>query len=146
MQACWALMLRYEGPLSLPFDGLFCNDPRASWLCRNNSKPGRSADECWVVHAAPAWSEAHLSADPGWIAEQLEAVLLAYGAPPAMGRELHRWRYASCEGRAPSDAYWDPDTCIGVCGDWLAGGRVEGAWLSARALAERITQSVSLQP
>lgn len=146
MQACWALMLRYADPLSLPFDGLFCNDPRASWLCRNNSKPGRSTDECWVVHAAPAWSEAHLGADPGWIAEQLEAVLRAHGAPPAIGRELHRWRHASCEGRAPRDAYWDPDTCIGVCGDWLAGGRVEGAWLSARVLAERIGETVSVRP
>ena len=138
MRACWALMLGYSRPIDLPFDGLFCKDPRASWLCRNTSKPGRGDSECWVVHGAPAWSEAHLASDHAWIVEELESVMRGYGAPAASVRLLHRWRYASCEGRAPQDAYWDPERRVGVCGDWLLGGRVEGAWLSARALAEKI--------
>lgn len=138
MRACWALMLCYPDRLDLPFDGLFSKDLRASWLCRNNAKPGRGDAECWVVHGAPAWSEAHLAADRAWIAEELESVMRGYGAPAASVRLLHRWRYASSEGRAPQDAYWDPERRVGVCGDWLLGGRVEGAWLSARALAEKI--------
>lgn len=27
---------------------------------------------------------------------------------------------------------------LGVCGDWLDGGRVEGAWMSGRELAQRV--------
>jgi hypothetical protein len=27
---------------------------------------------------------------------------------------------------------------LGLCGDWLHGGKVEGAWLSGRALAQQV--------
>ncbi len=33
---------------------------------------------------------------------------------------------------------FDPDLAIGACGDWCGGPRVEGAFLSGLALAERI--------
>jgi predicted NAD/FAD-dependent oxidoreductase len=28
----------------------------------------------------------------------------------------------------------------GLCGDWLNGGKLEGAWLSGRALAQQVLQ------
>jgi len=31
--------------------------------------------------------------------------------------------------------WWDAHAGLGLCGDWLHGGKVEGAWLSGRALA-----------
>ena len=34
---------------------------------------------------------------------------------------------------------------IGLCGDWLNGGDVQGAWLSGRALAAQILQSTQIQ-
>jgi predicted NAD/FAD-dependent oxidoreductase len=33
---------------------------------------------------------------------------------------------------------WAHASRLGMCGDWLNGGKVEGAWLSGRALAEAI--------
>jgi predicted NAD/FAD-dependent oxidoreductase len=36
---------------------------------------------------------------------------------------------------------WRPDIGLGLCGDWLNGGKVEGAWLGGRALAERVLRS-----
>lgn len=35
---------------------------------------------------------------------------------------------------------WDPDLGVGLCGDWLNGGKVEGAWLSGAALARQVLQ------
>jgi renalase len=31
---------------------------------------------------------------------------------------------------------------LGLCGDWLHGGKVEGAWLSGQALAARLMAGV----
>ena len=33
---------------------------------------------------------------------------------------------------------YEPGAGVGVCGDWLHGDRLEGAFLSGRALAARI--------
>jgi len=46
---------------------------------------------------------------------------------------------------APSPAsagqcWWDATQGLGVCGDFLGGTGVEGAWLSARALASALLQ------
>ena len=37
---------------------------------------------------------------------------------------------------------WDAGAGVGLCGDWVNGGRVEGAWLSGHALAQRVLASV----
>ena len=36
---------------------------------------------------------------------------------------------------------WRPDIGLGLCGDWLNGGIVEGARLGGRALAESVLRS-----
>ena len=41
-------------------------------------------------------------------------------------------------------AVWLPAVRVGLCGDWLQGGRVEDAWLSGRALAMSVMASVPL--
>jgi len=33
---------------------------------------------------------------------------------------------------------WEAQAGLGLCGDWLNGGKVEGAWLSGQSLAEQI--------
>lgn len=33
------------------------------------------------------------------------------------------------------------DLGLGLCGDWLNGGKVEGAWRSGRKLAQQIVES-----
>jgi len=48
---------------------------------------------------------------------------------------MHRWRYAS-GGLENSIRFLSlPNVGLGLCGDWLNGGRVEGAWLSGFNLA-----------
>jgi predicted NAD/FAD-dependent oxidoreductase len=38
----------------------------------------------------------------------------------------HRWRYADTEPALDKGCVWDAGR-IGLCGDWLNGGKVEGA-------------------
>jgi predicted NAD/FAD-dependent oxidoreductase len=57
MRACWALMLRFGAPVDLPFDAAFVNQGPLRWIARNSSKPGRSGEEMWLLHARAEWSE-----------------------------------------------------------------------------------------
>ena len=72
------------------------------------------------------------------------------GALPAPERigyaAAHRWRYASGSVQLPQACAWRAELRIGLCGDWLNGGDVQGAWLSGRALAAQILQSTQIQP
>ena len=59
----------------------------------------------------------------------------------------HRWRYA--RGRATGDqpdALFDEAAAVAVCGDWLAGERVEGALTSGMAAAGFMLGSQARRP
>ena len=61
-----------------------------------------------------------------------------------MAASAHRWRYADTEPALDKVCVWDAGQRIGLCGDWLNGGKVEGAWLSGQALARQVAQSFGL--
>src|SRR5690606_33995810 len=89
---------------------------------------------------SPVWSALHLEAEPEWVAGELarafrEVVPGAAGIPDPV---VHRWRYALPPAPRPEPCLWDRERGIGACGDWCAGPRVEGAFLSGAALAGRI--------
>jgi predicted NAD/FAD-dependent oxidoreductase len=50
----------------------------------------------------------------------------------------HRWRYSGPGTKSHAACLFDAGLRAGACGDWLAGSRVEGAYLSGLALAENI--------
>jgi predicted NAD/FAD-dependent oxidoreductase len=141
LRPCWAVLVAYDQPLDVPLDGAFVEHPVLSWAARNSSKPGRPAGEAWVLHAAAEWSEAHLEDNRQEVTSEL---LYAFGA--ALGRELptptyadaHRWRYALPDPPLKEPCFFDEATGLGVGGDWCGGPRIEGAFLSGAALAERV--------
>jgi predicted NAD/FAD-dependent oxidoreductase len=55
---------------------------------------------------------------------------------------VHRWRYADCDKFSQSGYGWDVDQNIGLCGDWLNGGKVQGAWISGYRLAQKVIHHV----
>jgi hypothetical protein len=138
---CWAVMLGFDKQLPLPFDGAFIDDSPLSWISRNRSKPGRTDREAWVLHASPTWSREHLEADHQTVSEELQrAFWLAAGhktPQPAYGA-VHRWRYGRVETPVGEACLFDPDLRIGACGDWCLGGKIEAAFASGRAMADRI--------
>ncbi|ATB38619.1 amine oxidase, flavin-containing [Cystobacter fuscus] len=140
MEPCWSVMAGFAAPVPLPVDGAFIHGSPLSWASRDNSKPGRPEGERWVLHATPDFSREHLEDSPEAVAPLLvEAFSRAAGVDVRPVRTVaHRWRYAQAESPLTEGALFDDKRGLGACGDWCAGSRVEGAYLSAMALSRRI--------
>jgi len=138
---CWAVMLGFEQPLPVPYDGAFIHGSPLSWVARNSTKPGRSPEEAWVLHAGPEWSATHIDAPPDQVIATLQREFGQASRaefPPPVHAAAHRWRFALPSEPLRIGAWWDAETRVAVCGDWCEGGRIEGAFLSGLAAAERV--------
>jgi predicted NAD/FAD-dependent oxidoreductase len=138
MQPCWTVLMQFAAPLELPFEAAFINTGPLSWVARNSSKPGRKGQESWVMHATPTWTQEHLELKAKEIGPLLIDAFQSLGGPLPATWSAHRWRYASSDTSIAIGSVLDTEKAIGICGDWLNGGRVEGAWLSGQALANEI--------
>ncbi|MGW8421915.1 MULTISPECIES: NAD(P)/FAD-dependent oxidoreductase [Comamonas] len=66
----------------------------------------------------------------------LKAFAKLGGSDPASVQvTAHRWRYGDTANRLNMGSWWDAAASLGMCGDWLHNGTVEGAWLSSISLA-----------
>lgn len=142
MLPCHSFVLTLDRPSPVAFEGLFVNGSPIAWLARDNSKPQRPDQECWVVHLTPTASQEHLLTD----AERLWSLLrvwltdlnLGIDWQQAQARDLHLWRYARPGDTHQNGVLPHPERPLWLCGDWLANGRVEGAWLSGLQAATAI--------
>lgn len=144
MEPCWALLIHSARPIDLPFDGLFINQGPFTWLAKNTSKPGRGSEENWVVHASPEWSREHLALTPDKACALLTRAFgdLFHDMPvdnlpvfKLLQMSAYRWRYASSAAPAAEQPYALSEDGLALAGDWLAGGKVAGAYQSGFALA-----------
>lgn len=139
MLGCWTVMARFSESLHIPFDAAFINDQIISWVSRNNSKPGRSGPETWTIHANPQWSQQWIELDREVASKHILECTQKLGLHCENAEiSIHRWRYASGATNLGPGFILDSDMKLGLCGDWLNGGRVEGAWLSGLKLANAI--------
>lgn len=141
MDPCWAVLLGYDAPLGLPFEGAAVAGSPLAWIARNDSKPGRQHGEALVLHANPAWSHKHLEQTPEEVLPMLIEALhetLGRDLGPAIYAAAHRWRYAQVAAPSPGGPRFDAGVGVGICGDWTAGPRIEAAWLSGIALARQM--------
>lgn len=142
MRPCWAAIAGFRSSVSLPFDAAFVNTGPLRWIARDSSKPGRPGSETWVLHATTTWSETHLEDSEADVMQAMTAAFTALGGAEPDTLTLHRWRYAEPVQTNANKLYiWDSVAKLGLCGDWLNGGRVEGAWLSGQALARAMTST-----
>jgi predicted NAD/FAD-dependent oxidoreductase len=132
---CWAVAVAFDTPLELPYQGLQTKHPVLLWLTNNSSKPGRDNErEWWVLNASPDWSRDHKDAQPAAVqAALLNAFNDLTGCAWAEPGEVvtHRWLYARYQPQHSPGYLWFAEQRFGVIGDWLQGGRVEGAFNSA---------------
>jgi hypothetical protein len=139
MDGCWTVMARFSERPNFPFDAAFVNGEKISWICRNQSKSFRSGIESWTIHASPKWSQENIELMPQEASIQLLACAKQLGLDCSDAEiSIHRWRYASGFVSPSPEFVFLPKLNLGLCGDWLNGGRVEGAWLSGRKLAGQI--------
>jgi renalase len=141
MHPCWAALVAFDDRVKAPFDGAFVSSSPLAWIARDRSKPRRQLAETWVLHASADWSVSHLgdSADAvGPFLLNAFADLVRAQLPHPVHLSAHRWRHACADPALAVGALADDDARLVVCGDWCLGNRVEAAFLSGRAAAERI--------
>ncbi len=144
MEPCHAVMVAFDSPLDVPFDAAFVQGSPLSWIARNDSKPGRADATTWVLQTTVEWSEAHVPADTSGLAPVLlEAFEKTVGVtlPPTTHVAVHRWLYARCSAPICEPFLHDAVRNLGVCGDWMIGGRVEGAFTSGHSLGEAMVRA-----
>lgn len=140
------LALVVRAPAVTGCDAAFVRGAPLGWIADNASKPGqpRAAPHLWTLHATSDWSAAHFD-DPR--AAIVQTMAATFGAITGLDRaaieplHLYRWRHArpAPDAPAPAEPYLhDLGTNVAIAGDWLAGGRVEGAWLSGGAAAQAV--------
>lgn len=141
MQPCWAVMLGFEQAPSLSWDAAFVNHGPLAWIARNDARPGDRGAPAWIGHADSAWSQEHLEDSPESVASSLHAAMIeldaAFDAPPAL-HIAHRWRYARADSPLSGPILAEDARRLVLAGDWCAGERVEGAWISGMAAAKRL--------
>lgn len=143
-QPCWTAMFAFDGRLASERDCVR-ETGVINWAARNSAKPGRRGPEAWVVQAKPDWSAAHIELAADEVAARMRAALgaaLGIVVPEPAVSAAHRWRYAMSSG-SDLGALWSETSRIGICGDWLLGPRVENAWVSGKALASRMLETVA---
>jgi len=98
----------------------------------------------WTIHGSPAWSQDNVELSKEDAQNQMVQCLTKLGLNCQDAEiNMHRWRYASGGLDNSTGFFVLPDIGFGLCGDWLNGGRVEGAWLSGLELALKLKQMPS---
>lgn len=147
--SCWISVIEIADKLETDAELILGEHPVLKRCTKDSAKPGRSGNSdrvTWVLEANPIWSKANLAAEP----TDVEKILLeAFKScltecsshvklSPTFSR-THRWLYSRHQANRSADSFlWDENCQIGVCGDWLASGDLEGAWQSATDLADHL--------
>lgn len=129
------------------WEGLFAPHPDIAWMASNSSKPGAVdiSDPLWTIHAGPVLSQRACTDQAAAVAE-LEAIVADLMAGPIHTQHVHLWRYATASREIHAEGYWRDSGCgrVYAAGDWLHGGRLEGAWRSGRAAAQACSEALAL--
>ncbi|NNF65939.1 MAG: NAD(P)-binding protein [Gammaproteobacteria bacterium] len=141
MRACYALMLGFDKPLSLPWQAARVLDADISWISVNSSKPKRPDDFTLVVHSTNKYADANIDRPIPQVQEHLLAELSAVigtDCSHATFCQLHRWRYANIDKQPGPACLVDTTMQLAGCGDWFKAGRVEAAFTSGNEVASKV--------
>lgn len=146
MAPCLAVAARYSRRL-IPWDGVQCHDhPILSWIGHDSSKRQdlHPQSTILVFHTTAEFSDVNYASEETQVTE---AIIRA--ASEVVGEDLsapqtsffHRWRYATAARTSDLNqqivSYGLPAKLV-LAGDAIAGGKVEGAWLSGLSAAQHL--------
>lgn len=141
----WAVMAAFDVPLGTPYAALKSSTGPLAWAARQPTKPGRSSEEAWVLHASQAASRALLEQPAEDVTRQLLeafAAVTGHSATPYWAM-AHRWRYAFVEVPAGQPFGWSAALQVGSCGDWRIGPRIEAAFVSGHGLGTALVTALA---
>lgn len=147
MSPVWALMVRLEEVL-LPDQDVFSDMSEIiRWVCRNQTKPGRSGrGENLVIHASQSWSREAEEAEAEMVAEELwNEVSHRLSLPPVRPALMtaHLWRHGIVDTSLGDSFLFSTQHLVGVGGDWCLGRLGEHAYESGSGLGRAITNALS---
>ena len=125
-------------------DGAFVNgDPVLGWVADDGRRRGDDAPVL-VAHSTAGFAAGHLD-DPEAAQDPMVDALqrrLEISSAPAYAH-VHRWSFAR-PTKQRNEPFLLDDHGLGVCGDgWHGKSRVEGAYLSGRALGQAFVERLS---
>ena len=145
MAGCQTVVV--SAPAHPHFDAAFVHGAKLAWIADNASKYAQATGPThyWTLHAGVDYSTQYIDAEPSDLAAELLEEFTAITGFERSRIEFvhgHRWRYARPSPSAPEPAEPPyaglPDNGLALAGDWLAGGRIEGAWRSGVAAARAL--------
>ncbi|GAB4213128.1 MAG: FAD-dependent oxidoreductase [Synechococcales cyanobacterium] len=144
---CLSVMAGYAPPEAVPtWKGMRCvGDPYLSWVALDSSKRVDSRDPVLVIQSTATFAQQYLEATAEDLQQAAQILLKQVGqrldpwmATP-LWHQIHRWRYALPEETVGLTSLATTSPLPLICaGDWCAGSRVEGAWLSGLDAAAQL--------
>ncbi len=138
---CWAVTMVFAKKIAPEFDAAFIHGFPVSWAARDSSKPSRTSSEAWVLHGNPEWSRTHIRAKPEFVVETLLRSFLhtvGCSAENPVSSQAVLWQYAKATNPISENCLWDASVMACLFGDWCCMSRVEDAFLSGAAAADRV--------
>lgn len=161
LSAVWVTMVAFEAPVPVPggMEGAFVQgSPVLSWVGNNTAKlqlqhGGQySSMQCWTLISTNSYGQSNKVPQervPADVAAKITAEMLdafqqvlgpagAVQLPKPVFTRVQLWGAALPLNSPKVPCILDPAARVGVCGDWLTGASIQSAWLSGRALADRL--------
>ena len=150
----------FEGSLDLPFSFATITADASAVTVAISESSRRSAagvsqdaeknQEVWVLQSATGWAKRALDEELDldvMATKLLESFAAALGRdvkslPAVLASTASVWPYGDMDYAVPGGCVWREEIRLAMAGDWAFDGRVEGAWRSGRAAAQRVLQTV----
>jgi predicted NAD/FAD-dependent oxidoreductase len=140
---CLALLVVLAGPSAVPAEGVALNEGPVRWLADNVKKGvAQNPSGAVTVHASAEFSAAHYGLPEAEVAALLLRAVDRWLGAHVVSTTLHRWKFSEPKTTHPERCVWLPEVGLGFAGDAFGGPKVEGAVLSALALAEKVSRSL----
>jgi len=155
-EPCFALLVSLAGPSLIPASGYVrIEDGPVEWIADNTRKGISDANAhsgaALTVHARADFSRRYLESPQDEVAKiLLEASMPWFGEKVGVNTsvdkerwQLHRWRYSKpvADRDRPSCLFTNHPSPLAVAGDAFGASRVESAFLSGLAAAEKISDA-----
>jgi predicted NAD/FAD-dependent oxidoreductase len=139
---CFSLLAVIDGSSRVPCPGYVrLEDGPIEWIADNTQKGVSTGDAALTIHARADFSRRHFETATDRVAAMLLESASDWLGGPVAEWQLHRWRYSRpVPADRPVCLFTQQPACLAVAGDAFGGPRVEGAFLSGLAAAERLEE------